>query len=71
MSPRTKKADPAQAQMQQLAQQVASHTAEEVIRRLNLDNKTEESFGVSESEGDNDMPKRLRERRATPAVLAE
>ena len=61
MSPRTKKADPAQAQMQQLAQQVASRTAEEVIRRLNLDNKTEESFGVSESEGDNDMPKRLRE----------
>ena len=61
MSPRTKKADPAQAQMQMLAQQVASQTADEVIRRLNLDNRTGESLGISESEGDDDMPKRLRE----------
>lgn len=61
MSPRTKKADPAQAQMQTLAQQVAAQTADEVIRRLNLDNRTDESLGISESEGDNDMPKRLRE----------
>ncbi len=61
MSPRTKKADLAQAQMQTLAQQVAAQTADEVIRRLNLDNRTGESLGISESEGDDDMPKRLRE----------
>ena len=61
MSPRTKKADPAQAQMQTLAEQVAARTADEMIRRLNLDNRTGESLGISESEGDNDMPKRLRE----------
>ena len=62
MSPRTKKADPADAQLQSLAQQVAARTADEMIRRLNLDNRTGESLGISESEGDNDMPKRLREK---------
>ena len=61
MSPRTKKADPARDQMTALAQTVAARTADEMIRRLNLDNRTEESLGISESEGDNDMPKRLRE----------
>ena len=61
MSPRTKKADPAQAQIETLAQQVAARTADEMIRRLNLDNRTGESPGISESEGDNDMPARLRE----------
>ena len=50
----------AQTQMEALAQDVASRTAEEVIRRLNLENRTGITIGVSE--GDNDMPKRLRER---------
>ena len=62
MSPRTKKADPVEAQLQSLAQQVAARTADEMVRRLNLDNRTGESLGISESEGDNDMPKRLREK---------
>ncbi len=62
MSPRTTKADPSELQMQALAQQVAAQTAEEIIRRLNLDNRTGEPFGISPSEGDNDMPKRLREK---------
>lgn len=60
MSPRTKKADPVQQQMEALAQKVASQTADELLRRLNLDNRTGESLG--QSEGENDMPKRLRER---------
>ena len=62
MSPRTKNADPVQTQMEALAQQVAARTANEVVRRLNLDNRTGESPGISESEGDNDIPARLREK---------
>ena len=46
--------------MEVLAQDVATRTAEEVIRRLNLENRTGITIGVSE--GDVDMPKRLRER---------
>ena len=55
-----KKTDSSQTQMEALAQDVASRTAEEVIRRLNLENRTGITIGVSE--GDVDMPKRLRER---------
>ena len=49
-------------QMQALAQDVAARTAEEVLRRLNLENRTGESPEQSESKGDNDMPRRLREK---------
>ena len=62
MSPRTKNANPVQTQMEALAQQVDNQTANEVVRRLNLDNRTGESPGISESEGDNDIPARLREK---------
>lgn len=62
MSPRAKKADPGQAQLETLAQQVAARTADEMIRKLNLDNRTGESLGISDSEGDNDMPSKLREK---------
>ena len=55
-----KKTDSAQTQMEVLAQDVATRTAEEVVRRLNLENRTGITIGVSE--GDVDMPKRLRER---------
>ena len=55
-----KKTDSAQTQMEVLAQDVATRTAEEVVRRLNLENRTGITIGVSE--GDEDMPKRLRER---------
>ena len=55
-----KKTESAQTQMEVLAQDVATRTAEEVIRRLNLENRTGITIGVSE--GDVDMPKRLRER---------
>ena len=54
------RADQAKTQMEELAQDVASRTAEEMIRRLNLENRTGITIGISE--GDNDMPKRLRER---------
>ncbi len=50
----------AQTQMEEIANQVAARTAEEVIRQLNLENRTGITIGVSE--GENDMPKRLRER---------
>ena len=49
-----------QSQMEELAQNVASRTAEEILRRLNLDSRTGNSLGISE--GENDMLKRLREK---------
>ena len=60
MGARVKKTDASQDRMEELARDVASRTAEEVIRRLNLDNRTENSLGISK--GDDDMLKRLRER---------
>lgn len=49
----------AQKQMEEIASQVAHRTAEEFIRQLHLENRTGLSTGTSE--GENDMPKRLRE----------
>lgn len=60
MSTRTTKTDPLQKQMEELAQNAASKAAEEVLRRLNLDSRTEDSLGISK--GDDDMLKRLREK---------
>ena len=60
-SARANQEESAQKQMEALAQEVATKTASELLRQLNLDNRTGESLGVSESEGDDDMPKRLRE----------
>ena len=60
MSPCTKQADPLQARMEELAMKVAARTADEVVRRLNLDNRTGDSPGISE--GDDDMSRRLREK---------
>ncbi len=56
------KTDSTQTRLEALAQDVATRTAEEVIRRLNLENRTGESPEQSESKGDNDMPRRLREK---------
>ncbi len=41
-----KKTDSAPTQMEALAQDVATRTAEEVIRRLNLENRTGITIGV-------------------------
>lgn len=60
MSTRATKTDPLQKQMEELAQNAASKAAEEVLRRLNLDSRTEDSLGISK--GDDDMLKRLREK---------
>ncbi len=60
MTARTIKTDPVQQQLDDLAQKVADITTRELLRQLNLDNRTGESSGISE--GENDMPKRLRER---------
>ena len=60
MATRTGKAETIQKQMEDLAQKVASRTANELLRRLNLDNRTGESLGISK--GEDDMPERLRER---------
>ena len=42
----------AQKQMEEIANQVAARTAEEVIRQLNLENRTGITIGVSEGEND-------------------
>jgi len=60
-STRVKTKEAVQKQMEALAQQVATRTANELLRQLNLDNRTEDSCGLSDSKGENDMPKRLRE----------
>ena len=60
MATRTEMAVTTQEQMEALAQKVAASTASELFRQLNLDNRSVESSGISE--GENDMPKRIRER---------
>ena len=62
MSPRPRKPDPIQKQLEEMAQQIAMKTAEEVIRRAHLDNRTGICTGISDSKGENDMPGRLREK---------
>ncbi len=61
MSPRTKVADP-NLQLEEVALKAASRAVNEVLRRLNLDSRTENSCWLSESEGETDMPKRIREK---------
>lgn len=61
-SARAKSKESVQKQMEALAQQVATKTATELLRQLNLDNRTKNSCGLSDSKGENDMPKRLREK---------
>lgn len=47
-------------QMEQIARQAAEQATDSVLRRLNLDSRTEDSLGISK--GDDDMLKRLREK---------
>ena len=61
MSPRPRKPDPLK-QLEEMAQQIAMKTAEEVIRQAHLDNRTGICTGISDSKGENDMPGRLREK---------
>ncbi len=60
MTARTIKTDPVQQQLEDLAQKVADKTARELLRQLNLDNRTGNSSGISK--GENDMPKRFYEK---------
>ena len=60
MATRTEMAVTTQERMEALAQKVAASTASELLRQLNLDNRSVESSGISE--GENDMPKRYYEK---------